>query len=219
MPLCTVGVVGRTNKSSAEFWAKYVDVDMPSLELPADILTTAASVREVALEFLAKKAGAPLEALRINARFTTAVTSYDTVKAAVTAANKAIQTTNDAIAAKKVAIGVADLKAEEAELARLKACMVRHMPAVATLCDAHLALVAAKDLIEKQKDAARAAPSDILTLQSKGHLNLVATSAFGEERKFPRISMSALCHVWTAPGWQEKSSRRRLGRCSHVFGL
>jgi hypothetical protein len=31
--------------------------------------------------------------------------------------------------------------------------------------------------------------------------------------------ISAECHVWTAPGWQEKSSRRRLGRCSHVFGL
>ena len=28
-----------------------------------------------------------------------------------------------------------------------------------------------------------------------------------------------ICHVWTAPSWQEKSSRRRLGRCSHVFGL
>ena len=26
-------------------------------------------------------------------------------------------------------------------------------------------------------------------------------------------------HVWTAPGWQGESSRRRLGRCSHVFGL
>jgi len=27
------------------------------------------------------------------------------------------------------------------------------------------------------------------------------------------------CHVWTAPGWQGKSSRRVAGRCSHVFGL
>ena len=33
------------------------------------------------------------------------------------------------------------------------------------------------------------------------------------------VEMSALCHVWTAPGWQEESSRSRLGRCSHVFGL
>jgi hypothetical protein len=30
---------------------------------------------------------------------------------------------------------------------------------------------------------------------------------------------NTICHVWTAPGWQEKSSRRGLGRCSHVFGL
>jgi hypothetical protein len=33
----------------------------------------------------------------------------------------------------------------------------------------------------------------------------------------PRIS--AKCHVWTAPGWQGFSSRRSVGRCSHVFGL
>ena len=33
------------------------------------------------------------------------------------------------------------------------------------------------------------------------------------------VGMSQRCHVWTAPGWQEKSLRRRLGRCCHVFGL
>jgi integrase len=29
----------------------------------------------------------------------------------------------------------------------------------------------------------------------------------------------AWCHVWTAPDWQGLSSRSKLGRCSHVFGL
>src|SRR5215469_8514807 len=29
-----------------------------------------------------------------------------------------------------------------------------------------------------------------------------------------RSIMSALCRVWTAPGWQEESSRSSLGRCS-----
>ena len=29
----------------------------------------------------------------------------------------------------------------------------------------------------------------------------------------------AKCHVWTAPSWQVKTSRRSIGRCSHVFGL
>ena len=34
-----------------------------------------------------------------------------------------------------------------------------------------------------------------------------------------RKAKSALGHVWTAPSWQELSSRCRVGRCSHVFGL
>jgi hypothetical protein len=33
------------------------------------------------------------------------------------------------------------------------------------------------------------------------------------------VGTSLLCHVWTAPDWQGLSSRRRLGRCCHVFGL
>jgi hypothetical protein len=33
------------------------------------------------------------------------------------------------------------------------------------------------------------------------------------------VGMSQACHVWTAPGWREESSRCRLGRCGHVFGL
>jgi wobble nucleotide-excising tRNase len=171
--LARLETLAEQNKSSAEFWAKYVDVDAPSLELPADIFTAAASVRELALEFLAKKAGTPLEALRIDARFTTAVASYDTAKAVVTATNKVIQTTNAAIAAKKVATGVADLKAEEAELARLKAGKVRHTPAVAALCDAHGALVTAKDLIDKQKDAARAALDAHTTTVVKPYQNRI----------------------------------------------
>jgi hypothetical protein len=33
------------------------------------------------------------------------------------------------------------------------------------------------------------------------------------------FGMSALGHVWTAPGWQELFSRCSIGRCGHVFGL
>ena len=37
---------------------------------------------------------------------------------------------------------------------------------------------------------------------------------------FSASSMSEKCHVWTAPVWQELSSRFcSIGRCSHVFGL
>jgi hypothetical protein len=37
--------------------------------------------------------------------------------------------------------------------------------------------------------------------------------------QFGHVPKTEKCHVWTAPGWQGESSRRRLGRCSHVFGL
>jgi len=33
------------------------------------------------------------------------------------------------------------------------------------------------------------------------------------------FEINVMCHVWTAPSWQGKTSRRRLGRCNHVFGL
>jgi hypothetical protein len=59
----------------------------------------------------------------------------------------------------------------------------------------------------------------------------IASKSGGESKSEPECQLSPvadipsewlsseLCHVWTAPGWQELSSRRRLGRCSHVFGL
>ena len=35
-----------------------------------------------------------------------------------------------------------------------------------------------------------------------------------------KLGKSEKCHVWTAPVWQELSSRFcSIGRCSHVFGL
>jgi hypothetical protein len=46
-----------------------------------------------------------------------------------------------------------------------------------------------------------------------------ATPAEYAARELKVAAMSALGHVWTAPSWQGESSRRRLGRCSHVFGL
>jgi hypothetical protein len=41
-----------------------------------------------------------------------------------------------------------------------------------------------------------------------------------EKRTFQgKAGTSEMGHVWTAPGWQGISSRSRLGRSSHVFGL
>src|SRR5271168_1346595 len=34
-----------------------------------------------------------------------------------------------------------------------------------------------------------------------------------------RLVRRQMCHVWTAPSWQGLSSRCRVSRCGHVFGL
>ena len=54
---------------------------------------------------------------------------------------------------------------------------------------------------------------------AKGPMCSIAYSISWKGQIQKRTSVSALCHVWTAPSWQGKSSRRIAGRCSHVFGL
>jgi wobble nucleotide-excising tRNase len=101
--LARLETLAEQNKSGAEFWARYVDVDALSLALPADVSPAAAAVREAALELLARKAASPLEAIAVDARFLTAGTGYNGAKVAVMAANAAVQQYNVVIAAKKVA--------------------------------------------------------------------------------------------------------------------
>ena len=59
-----------------------------------------------------------------------------------------------------------------------------------------------------------------MTPKKDWFLNGVGMSAMGQKRTFGESAhKSAKCHVWTAPGWQVKTSRCVAGRCSHVFGL
>jgi hypothetical protein len=51
--------------------------------------------------------------------------------------------------------------------------------------------------------------------------NIISKSAAAPKAVIPCLSKGCRqkCHVWTAPSWHGKTLRRRLGRCSHVFGL
>jgi hypothetical protein len=44
-------------------------------------------------------------------------------------------------------------------------------------------------------------------------------NALEADRNRLRLLTERMCHVWTAPGWQGKSSRCSAGRSSDVFGL
>jgi hypothetical protein len=56
---------------------------------------------------------------------------------------------------------------------------------------------------------------NLSTLSAVSHVRLSPNF----RRETESATSSALCHVWTAPGWQVKTSRHVAGRCSHVFGL
>jgi wobble nucleotide-excising tRNase len=158
--LARLETVAVQNRSGAEFWATYCEIDQPAQILPAELNAVVSELREAALALVGKKAGAPLEAVKADAAFTKALAKYKRLKEAVATVNAAIKASNTLIAAKKTATGAVDLKTAEAELVRLKAVKARHSPAIAALCDGHAKLVKDKDQIDKRKEKARKALDD-----------------------------------------------------------
>jgi wobble nucleotide-excising tRNase len=148
------------NRSGAEFWTTYCEIDQAAQMLPAELNAVVGELREAALALVGKKAGAPLEAVKADAALTKGLAKYKRLKEAVAIVNAAIKASNTLIASKKTATGAVDLKTAEAELVRLKAVKARHAPAVAALCDGHAKLVKEKELIDKRKDKARKALDD-----------------------------------------------------------
>jgi wobble nucleotide-excising tRNase len=158
--LARLEIVAVQNRSGAEFWSKYCEIDQAAQMLPAELETVVSELRDAALALVGKKAGAPLEAVKADPAFTKALTKYKRLKESVSVINAAIKASNALIAAKKTATGAVDLKTAEAELVRLKAVKARHSPAIADLCNNHAKLVKDKDLIDKQKEKARKALDD-----------------------------------------------------------
>jgi wobble nucleotide-excising tRNase len=104
---------------------------------------------------LDRKARAPLDALPVDSDFTTALAAYGVVEANTRALNNAIRLVNALAGAKKKETAAANIKAAEAELAHRKAIKTRHAEPVAALCADHASLVAAKEAIDKRKEAIR----------------------------------------------------------------
>ena len=144
------------NKGDIEFWSKYCAFDPAPLGLPIDVAAAYRTLGVRALALLDRKASSPLEAVAVDKGFKTALAAYRAASIAAKTANAAIRAVNVLIADKKAVTGAANVKAAETELARRKAVKTRHSKAVAALCDTYSGLVAAKDRIDKRKEAVRA---------------------------------------------------------------
>lgn len=153
--LARLGTVAEQNNGSVEFWRKYCAIEAPALALPAEAVEVIRALAAAAIRLLDRKAAVPLEPIAPDAKFTAARAAYDGAAAAIEAANTAIHAANTIITDKKAATDAGDLKAAEAEQARLKAVQIRHRADVSGLCAAYTKLAGEKDGIEMRKEAIR----------------------------------------------------------------
>lgn len=151
--LARLGTVAEQNNGSVEFWRKYCAIE--ALALPAEAVEVIRALAAAAIRLLDRKAAVPLEPIAPDARFTAARAAYDGAAATIEAANTAIHAANTIITDKKAATDAGDLKAAEAEQARLKAVQIRHRADVSGLCAAYTKLAGEKDGIETRKEVIR----------------------------------------------------------------
>ncbi|MHA6770345.1 AAA family ATPase [Sphingobium ummariense] len=153
--LARLGTVAEQNNGNVEFWQKYCAIEAPALALPAEAVEAIRALAVAAIGLLDRKAALPLELITPDEGFTTARAAYDSAALAIEAANTAIRAANAVIADKKAAADAGDLKAGEAELARLTAIQTRHRADVSELCGTYTKLSGEKETIEARKEAVR----------------------------------------------------------------
>lgn len=153
--LARLGTVAEQNNGGVEFWQKYCVIEASALALPAEAVEAIRAIATAAIGLLDRKAALPLEPIVPDTGFTAARAAYDGAATAIEAANTAIRAANTIITNKKAATDAGDLKAAEAELARLKAIQTRHRADVSDLCTTYTKLSGEKDAIETRKETIR----------------------------------------------------------------
>ena len=144
------------NKGASEFWGRYCAFDAQAIAFPNEISEAMRALGQAALAPLDRKARAPLEPIRPDEKFSEALASYEAAQAKAQEIAGAVRAMNALIAKKKEETGAADVKAAEAELARLNGIKVRHSDPVAGLCAEHASLTTAKAEVDERKAKARA---------------------------------------------------------------
>lgn len=141
------------NATSVEFWSRFCDIAAPTL--PTGAGETLRTLREVATALIDIKAAGPLERVMPDDTFIAASSAFAALVAAVTNYNEAARIANATIAAKKAATGTANIPTVETQLARLRATKKWHESIPDQACMDHATAVAAKESIERNKEAVR----------------------------------------------------------------
>lgn len=155
-----IGIIGRTittNNAGLEFWQQHIAIEIPALNHDKSIAAPAQEYLNVARALLTAKQSRPLEPVAPGENYGAAVKGWQETTKAVSDYNEAIKSANEVIAAKKEQAANSDIGTLENELAQLKCVKHRFEDKVKRLCNDHIALVAEKDKLDKDKDTAKEA--------------------------------------------------------------
>lgn len=154
--LARLDTLAEQHKNGVEFWGRYCDFDPATLNFPGGVPAAIRELGQSALALLDIKARAPLQAIAMSEAFTVALDAYGAADSKTETFNDAIKMVNALATAKKVEIGMLDIKTASAELAYRAGIKARHDEAISKLCDAYVRLCGQKDLIDKCKETVRA---------------------------------------------------------------
>lgn len=143
------------NTNSVEFWRQYCDLTPPVLPERGRVGEVITALRQSAQFLLQIKAGAPLDAVAPDERYTQALGAFETLRASLANYNAAVAAANAVIDARKRATQAADVRDIENALARLKAQKARYTDDVREHCATETRVQSEKQALETQKAQAR----------------------------------------------------------------
>lgn len=145
----------RNNHSLCEFWRQFLEFNEPEINLEA-FHHELEEVADAASYSVNAKLQRLLEPMSPIPEFADALAPYEAAKGIVSEYNAAIDAVNAMIAEKKAETQTGDLTTAKQQLATLMAIKVRHEAAGQQACQKYQAAVAAKQELEKEKEAAKA---------------------------------------------------------------
>ncbi len=151
-----IETVHANNAATVEFWNAYCSISPPTLG-EVDTSEALRTLREAALFLVAAKERGVLEAVKLNDEFLLARKSANIVAAIISQYNIVVAEANKIIAGKKANTGRADESAIVRDLETLRAQKHRADERVSLECGLYIKLSTEKEVLEKEKGAAKTA--------------------------------------------------------------
>jgi len=139
------------NAGHVEFWRQYSRINPPVLPQAGTLADVLQALRRAAEALLQTKAASPLEAVPPGDEFTRALETFEALRESIAAYNRHVAGINAIIAERKREAQVADVRALQSGLDRLRAQKARHTDEVHPLCGADATLQTAKQQLEAEK--------------------------------------------------------------------